>query len=85
MPVMIKIRYYGRYADRAGLAEEQLDVDPDVGNACQAVAGHLARKYGIEPPYNLLINDKHMIGAMKAGLRLKDGDVFHVLPFMSGG
>lgn len=85
MPVSVIIRYYGRFAERTGRAEEPLEVDSEIAKAYQAVAAHLAANYKIQPPYNIIINEKHLMGAIKLKMLLQDGDVFHVLPFMSGG
>lgn len=85
MPVSVIIRYYGRYAERTGLAEEPLEVDGEIEKAYHSIAAHLAANYKIQPPYNIIINEKHLMGAIKLKMQLQDGDVFHVFPFMSGG
>ncbi len=46
---------------------------------------YLKDSYGIVPPFNLLINGMHMIGAMKKGVILKNGDDIKLIPFLSGG
>ena len=85
MPIDIVVRYYGFLIDKTSASEEHLQVDSDLNTAYPELIRHLARQYRIDPPFSVLVNNKHILGAIKAGLPLQPGDVIHVYPFMSGG
>jgi molybdopterin converting factor small subunit len=85
MKVPIVIRYYGFLIDQAGRPEETLSVDSDLKTAYPELVRQLSRGHRIDPPYSLLVNNRHVLGAIKAGLELKPHDVIHVYPFLSGG
>ena len=85
MSVKIKLEYYGRYAAKAGLKNEEVSVSENIAATYEHLVKYLKEKYGFEPPFVLMLNNMHIIGAVKENIRLKDGDVFKLLPFMSGG
>lgn len=82
--VNVKIAYFGRFRDKAGL-EEELSVDEDIANAWGFILKHLKNSYGFTPPFIMMVNNMHINGALKENIRLKDGDSFKLIPFLSGG
>lgn len=85
MNVDIVIRYNGKYRAKAGVQSEELAVSENVEEAYRFIMDHLQQNHGIEPPFLLMVRNMHVIGAVKKNIRLTNGDVFQVLPFMSGG
>jgi molybdopterin converting factor small subunit len=85
MEVKIIIQYNGKYQTKTGIQSEEVIIKEDIKEACHEIQEYLLRSYRIEPPYLLMVRDMHMIGAVKKNLKLADGDIFRVMPFLSGG
>lgn len=85
--VTVQIQYLGNFRDRAGKGEESLIVPANLPEAYQVILDHAKEKYGITPPFNLLLGKMHIVGALKkqAEIQLEEGMVFKLLPFISGG
>lgn len=85
MTIRITLVYYGKFAERTGRKEDVLEVNELAGRAYETVAKYLREQYGIIPPFNMMLNGKHIISAVKGGVRLNTGDFIKLLPFYSGG
>lgn len=85
MDVTIKVEYHGVYAHKTGNQTEVLLVNEDIKEAYRYIIEYLKEKHGLEPPFILMVGNMHIIGAVKKGTLLKDGDTFKLFPFMSGG
>ncbi|HYE69581.1 MAG TPA: hypothetical protein VEA58_13270 [Anaerovoracaceae bacterium] len=85
MIVKIEIKYYGKYYAKTGLLSEEIFVDDEMNHAYKAIMDYLKRKRNIDPPFLLMIRGEHVMGAIKKGMQLREGDVFSVIPFLSGG
>ena len=85
MIVKIEIKYYGKYYKKTGSYSEELFVDDDINNAYKAIMEFLKQQRNIDPPFLLMIRGAHVVGAIKKGMQLREGDVFSVMPFLSGG
>ena len=85
MSISIRLVYIGLYKKKTGKKEEILVVDEDIKAANAFVMTYLNEVYGLEPPFNLMVNGTHMAGAVKKGIRLKDEDELKLIPFLSGG
>ncbi len=85
MNVTIKIKYMGRYAKKTGVRIEELKVNENIEEAYQYLVKYFKEKYDFDPPYILMVNNMHIIGAIKNNIPLKNGDVFKLLSFISGG
>jgi len=85
--VAVTLEYHGRFRQMAGADREVVPVPPTLAEAVSAVGGYVQERYGITPPYIMMINNRHVVGAMKhEGARpLKESDVFRLLPVISGG
>lgn len=87
MQVEVMLKYGGHFAVQTGCAQEPLEVDEQVEAACGQVQRFVQQRYQICPPYILLVGNQHMIGACKKrkDQPLQRGEVFQLLPFVSGG
>ena len=85
MSVKVKLIYIGIYQQKTGRKEETLNVEKNMDSANAAITEYLKDTYGIVPPFNLLVNGMHVIGAIKRGIVLKDADEIKLVPFLSGG
>ncbi len=85
MEVSIVIKYYGRYRKITGLNEEKITVSSNIKDSSEAITRYLSEKYAICPPYSLLVGKVHMRKAIKDNIKLNDGEVIILLPFLSGG
>ena len=83
--VSVKIYYNGKYMAKAGVQSEEIKVDRDINHAYKAIMEHLQQEHGIAPPLLLMVRGMHVMGAIHKKVRLSEGDVFQVLPFLSGG
>ncbi len=81
----IRIVYCGRMKNRTNLKSEVLDLERQPEKAERTLKAHLTMKYGIVPPYNILINNRSLTGAVKKNIELEEGDEIRILPYMSGG
>ena len=85
MNVSITIEYYGIFKERAQKGEERIEVCDDAAAAYDDIVRHINARYKISPPFNMMLNKKHMIRAVKNAERIIDGDVVKLFPFYSGG
>ena len=85
MCIEIKLIYLGIYQRKTGKNQESLLVDEDIEIADKFIIAYLNDMYGLKPPFSLLVNGMHMVGAIKKGVRLQDGDELKLIPFLSGG
>jgi len=85
MNVTVSIFYLGKYRQITGKAEEEIEVPEMIKQAFERIIDHLKTMYGITPPFNLMVNGSHVIGAIKKGMVLKDKDIFNLIPFITGG
>lgn len=85
MIITITIKYNGKYSVRAGKRSEEILVDDQINEAYKSIMDHLKLRYQIVPPFLLMVRGMHIMGAVKRNIKLNDGDVFQVLPFLSGG
>lgn len=87
MDTRVHIAYFGKYKIICGVEGEGITVDSDIAIAGEQIQSFLRKKYDILPPYSLLLDGLHLISAVKnrADRPLKDGDVFQLLSFHSGG
>ena len=87
MQVEVMLKYVGHFAVQTGCPCEPLEVDEQVATACEQVQRFVRQRYQICPPYILLVGNQHMIGACKnrKDRPLRPGEVFQLLPFVSGG
>lgn len=85
MIITITIKYNGKYSVRTGIESEEILVDDQISEAYKSIMDHLKLKYQIVPPFLLMVRGMHIIGAVKKDIKLNDGDIFQVLPFLSGG
>ncbi|MDO4270146.1 MAG: hypothetical protein Q4C72_04380 [Eubacteriales bacterium] len=87
MQVEVTIKYGGHYASLTGCPQESIAVDDHVTAACEQVQRHVRQRYQICPPYILLVGNQHMIGACKKRQNqpIRQGEIFQLLPFVSGG
>jgi len=83
----VEVVFIGRYATQLNISSEYVCVHSDISQGCNDVQKHLENKYNILPPYMLLINGIHSISACRTNpdTLLKDGDVFKLIPYISGG
>lgn len=84
MAVKVTIQYIG-YASRTGCKTEVLSISENIDEAYPFLVQYLNEKYQIQPPFLLMMDSYHIIGAVKRHLPVKEGSVFKVLPFISGG
>ena len=85
MCTKIELIYFGIYQRKTGKHQESLLVDEDIETTVEFIKAYLNDMYGLKPPFSLLINGMHMVGAIKKGIRLKGGDELKLIPFLSGG
>ena len=85
MNVVIKISYKGSYKHIVGKDADKLEVPETMKEASESIADFLNNKYKIYPPYTLLVNGMHIIGAIKKGIILTGKEEFSLIPVMSGG
>lgn len=85
MVVTIKISYMGKYKQITGKDAEELEVPETMKEASENITDFLNNKYKIIPPFTLLVNGMHIIGAIKKGIVLKGQEEFNLIPFMSSG
>jgi molybdopterin converting factor small subunit len=83
--IKVKIVYLGKYERRACKKEESILVEADMESAAIQIKSFLLDKYGFKPPYSILINQQHLISAVKNKDPLKEGDSFRLIPLLSGG
>jgi len=83
--IEVKIVFLGKYERRACIKEESILVEADIETAGKQIKSFLQNKYDFKPPYNILINQQHLISAVKNKIPLKEGDSFILLPLLSGG
>ena len=85
MMVKVNIKYLSKYKQLANKNEEELHVDEDMEKTYQTIVGYLNEKYEIKVPYILMINAMHINDALAKKVKIVNGDVFTIFPFMSGG
>jgi len=83
--VRIKVIYHGSCAAEAGVDSDELEISSDIKVAYEFLIRHLTNDKGFKPPFLLLVRDQNITGAIKKNIKLIDGDVFHVIPHISGG
>jgi len=85
--IAVTIEYHGRFRELAGLKQEIVTVSPGLSTAHTQVCAHVKERYGIEPPYILMVRNLNIIGALKADANkpLTNEDVFKFIPIISGG
>jgi molybdopterin converting factor small subunit len=85
--VSVTLEFHGRFRQMAGADRESVPVPPALAEAVSAVGSYVRERYGITPPYIMMVNNRHVVGAMKQeGARpLTESDVFRLLPVISGG
>lgn len=85
--VEIVIEYFGWYAEKAGKNSETLRVSSRLSEAYDTITGHVMQTYGMNPPYIMLLGNKHIQHVLKrqSNLVLNGNEVFKILPFLSGG
>lgn len=83
--ITVKIEYLGGYAARTGVKTEELSVNENIEDAYRDLIKYLKEKHDIQPPFVLMHGNMHIIGAVKSNIPVKPGDVFKILPFLSGG
>ena len=85
MPMKIIMAYLGGYQKQTGLPQETVEVSGSLRDAVEQVQAHLRDHYEIQPPYIMIYANKHIIGALKQQLPLRENAVFRIMPFVSGG
>ncbi len=83
--VEVSIRYIGYYKKLAKKQTEQFLAQPDLAFTFERLKTHLTKVHGIQPPYNVLVNGKNVTFAINSGMKLNGGEVFSVMPHISGG
>ena len=85
--VQVLIKFLSALRDRTGVGEEKLCLP--AGSTLQAVAQHLAQRYGLQVPAPEIMATLNGRGWGQAergmGTQLQHGDVIHLFPPLSGG
>lgn len=84
--IEVKIIVYGHLKKVCGFESKTLFTPTDCGDAFRFVLSWLQENYGVEPnSVYLIFNDKGANYKTYAGQRIKSGDVFKLMPVISGG
>ena len=85
MFVCVKIKYFGQFKEKTGVAEEEITLDEEINSAYNALQAYLKAKYGIEHRYMIVLNNTHIQKALKENQNVSAGSVVRIIPYLSGG
>ena len=85
MFVCVKVEYFGKFKERAGVAEEEIVLGEDIHNAHNSLRAYLKTKYSIEHRYMIILDNVHIQKALKENQQVLAGSVVKIVPYLSGG